>query len=179
MLRFLDLSLSKFRDSLDNLYQLISDFFSKSDPSLFILYYSGPADDRGNWPIANRVVYGEEYEDLITLDSIVTKWKTAKSSSNCYLLIILDAPNSEKWVNKVENHEAEANIIILASSTSGGGNTSGTQSLGQYTHSLIGSQRQGFYPRGAQELIRKYLTGSHTATNGLVCYVDGIFVCYK
>ena len=50
-------------------------------------------------------------------------------------------------MNKVKNHEAEANIILMASSASGGGNASGTQSLGQYTQSLVGSQGQGFYPK--------------------------------
>ena len=59
----------KFRDSLDNLHQLIS--VSLTHPySFYIIVAQLMPED---WSIATRVVYGEEYEDLITLDSIVTK----------------------------------------------------------------------------------------------------------
>ena len=109
----------------------------------------------------------------------MNKWKAAKSASNCHLLVILDAPNSEKWVQKVKKHEAEANIIIMASSGIDGGNPSGMQSLGRYTQSLIGSQGHGFYPRGAQEMMRKYLARDPTSTNGLLCYVCGTFAYYR
>jgi hypothetical protein len=169
----------KYSGSQADLQQLISNFFSRSDPSLFILYYSGPADDRGDWSISTRMVYGEEQKDIITLDTIVKKWKAAKPSTDSYLLIILDAPYSEKWVKKVKNYEAEANIIIMASSGSGGENPGDTQSLGLYTQSLVGSHGLGFYPRGAKEMIRKYLTRDPTSTHGLVCYVCGAFAYYK
>ena len=169
----------KYSGSRDHLCQLISNFFSRPDPSLFILYYSGPADDRGDLSISTRVVYDEEYKDVITLDTIVKKWKAAKSSPHSYLLIILDAPYSEKWVKKVINHEAEANIIIMASSGSGDENPGDMQSLGLYTQSLVESQGLGFYPRGAQEMIKKYLARDPTSTNGLVCYVCGTFAYYK
>jgi hypothetical protein len=168
----------KYRASQSDLQQLISNFFSRSD-SLFILYYSGPADDRGDWSISTRMVYDEEYKDVITLDTIVKKWKAAKSSTDSYLLIILDAPYSEKWVEKVKNYEAEANIIILASSGSGDENPGDTQNLGLYTQSLIRSQGLGFYPRGAQEMIRKYFARDPTSTHGLVCYVCGACAYYK
>ena len=168
----------KYSGSQDDLRQRISNFFSRSDPSLFILYYSGPADNKGDWSISTRKVYDDEYKDFIALDAIVSKWKAAKSSTGSYLLIILDAPYSDKWVEKVKNYEAEAKIIIMASSGSDE-NPGDMQSLGLYTQSLVGSQGLGFYPRGAQEMIRKYLARDPTSTNGLVCYVCGAFAYYK
>ena len=169
----------KYSGSQDDLCQHISNSFSRPDPSLFILYYSGPADDREDWSISTRTVYDDEYKDVMTLDTIVKKWKAAKSSTGSYLLIILDAPYSNKWVKKVKNYEAEAKIIIMASSGSGDENPDDMQSLGLYTQSLVGSQGLGFYPRGAQEMIRKYLAKDPTSTNGLVCYVCGTFAYYK
>ena len=56
--------------------------------------------------------------------------------------------NSGKWVEKVKEHEREANIIILASSGSDDKERGSTQQhLGQYTQSLIGSQGRGLEPR--------------------------------
>ena len=169
----------KYHGSRNDLHQLISNFFSRSDPSLFILYYSGPTDAKGNWSISTTEIYEEKYEDIIRLDTIVSKWKAAKSDSNRHLIVILDAPNSEKWLQKVKRYEAEANITITASSGSDSGNTSGTLSLGQYTQSLIGSQGHGFYPKGAQEMIRTYLARDPTSTNGLLCYICGTCAYYK
>ena len=168
-----------YQHSRDDLHQLISDFFSKPDPSLFILYFSGPTNAKGDWLISTKDSYGEEYEADIRLDTITRKWKAAKSTSNCHLLIILDAENSGKWVEKVKEYEREANIIIMASSGSDDEERGGTQRLGQYTQSLIGSQGRGFYPSGAQEMIKMYLAKDPSSTNGLLCYVHKSFACYR
>ena len=169
-----------YHDSRDDLHQLISEFFAKPDPSLFIVYYSGPINAKGDWLISTKDDYGEECEEDIRLDTITRKWKRAKSTSNCHLLIVLDAENSGKWVEKVKKHESEANIIIMASSGSDDEERGSTQQhLGQYTQSLIGSQGHGFYPSGAQEMIKKYLAKDPSSTNGLLCYVHKSFACYK
>ena len=170
----------KDRGTQDELHQQISRFFSMSDPFLFILYYSGPTNKRGDWSITTTDAYGDKIEEYVRLDTIAKKWKAAKADSNSYLLIILDAEHSEIWREKVEKHETEANIIILASSEScDDGNPSGAHSLGQYTQSLIGSQGRGFFPSRAQEMIRKYLVKDPTSTSGLLCYVAKTFAYYK
>ena len=63
----------RYQHSRDDLHQLISDFFSKPDPSLFILYFSGPTNAKGDWLISTKDSYGDEYEDDIRLDTITQK----------------------------------------------------------------------------------------------------------
>lgn len=118
---------SNYCGSLDDLYQLISEFFTKSDTSLFILYYSGLTNERGDWSITTTDDYGDTLDEYIRLDTVAKKWKAAKAGPDCYLLFI-DADGSEKWREKVEKYESEANIIIMTSSGSGI-----ESSVGQYT----------------------------------------------
>ena len=145
-----------YRGSLDDLYRLISNFFAKSNTRLFILYCSGPTNDRGDLSITMTDGYEQEVCENVRLDIITKKWKAAKEGSDSYLLIIVDAVGSERWRENVEKFESESKIIIMTSSGNDVDNP-GPQYLGQYTRSLIGSQGRGFFPRGAQEMIQKYL----------------------
>ena len=169
----------KYHGSRDDLHQQISTFFSRSGPSLFILYYSGPTTEKGDWFITTTDDYGEETNENIRLDSITRRWKEAKAESNSYLLIILDAENTKAWREKVEKYENVSNILILASSGGDSGDHSGVHSLGVYTQSLIGSQGRGFFPSQVQEMIKNYLAKDSSSTNRLLCYVYNSFACYK
>ena len=166
-----------YHGSVNALYQKITKFFTKSDIHLFILYCSGPTNERGDLTITTTDDYGDELNEHLRLDTIAKKWKTAKADSDCYLLIIVDADGSGKWREKVEKHESEAKIIMMTSGGSSG--NPDPQNLGQYTQSLIGSQGRGFFPGGVQEMIRKYLANDPSSTDGLVCYVYETFACYK
>ena len=167
-----------YRGSLDDLYRLISNFFTKSNTRLFVLYCSGPTNDTGDLSITTTNRYGQERCEYVWLDIIAKKWKTAKQGSDSYLLIIVDAEGSERWRENVKEFESESKIIIMTSSGSGVENP-GPQYLGQYTRSIIGSQGRGFFPRGAEEMIQKYLARDSSSTDGLVCYLCNTFAYYK
>ena len=95
-----------YHGSQDDLHQQMSKFFSRSDPSLFILYYSGPTNEKGDWFIATTDGYGEETTEDIRFDYITKWWKATKADSNSYLLIILDAENTKAWRKKWKSMKA-------------------------------------------------------------------------
>ena len=99
-----------FKGSHDDVNQLISQLFSKRSVSLFILYYSGPTNDDGDWEITTTTKYNEERRNLIHLNTITDKWKD-RISAQSQLLIIVDADNSHKWVKKVRNFESRSNKV--------------------------------------------------------------------
>ena len=144
--------------------ETISQFFSKQDVFLFILYYSGPTDDEGEW-LFTTTAYGVEHKDYIRLDTIAMKWKE-RSSGWSQLLIIVDADNSGVWVEKAGKYESDSNISIMASS---GSKVSWVD--GQYTLSLIGKQGEVFYPLNVRQNINRFLSVHPCVPTGFCCYL--------
>ena len=138
---------ANYQVSQDDLHETISKFLSQEHVYLFILYYTGPTDDRGNWEFTTTE-YDSEYKDHVRLDSIAKRWKR-KTNASCQLLIIVDAEHSGKWVKQVKQFETKSNISIMAPSANIGG---------QYTQSLIGSQGVEFYPDNVQRKIDRFLS---------------------
>lgn len=103
---------SDFRGSRDALNDLISEFLSKRYVSLFVLYYSGPTNDSGNWAFTTTS-YEEEYTEYIRLETITNRWKKEAHTSS-QLLIIVDGDNASKWVEKVQKYESNSNISVMA-----------------------------------------------------------------
>ena len=152
---------ANYQSSRDDLNKMISQFLSQDGISLFILYYTGPTDDRGDWEFTTTSKYGGEYKDCVRLDTIAERWKERRNPS-CQLLIIVDAENSGKWVEKVKVYETKSNISIMAPSANVGG---------QYTQSLIGSQGVEFYPVNVQRKIDRFLSDDSSLPPGFGCYV--------
>ena len=143
-----------FQGSQENLDGLISRFFSTRNISLFILYYSGPTNERGDWAITT-IRYDEVVDEYIRLDMIADKWKGWANRSS-HLLIIIDADNASKWVEKVKNHESNSNIYVMASPKCDESATT-LRKEGLYTESLLGMHKNEYYPVSAQEKINAYL----------------------
>ena len=145
--------------SSDDLKKKINTFLSKRSVSLFILYYSGPTNDDGDWEITTTTRYNEERHSYVYLDIIAEKWEE-KWCDQSQLLIIVDALYSQKWVEKVRERERSSNIIIMAS---------GSLRQGQYTRSLIGAQGQEYYPNSAREKIKGYFGNDPYSTVNSRC----------
>ena len=148
-----------FKGSHDNLNDMITEFLSNRSISLFILYYSGPTNDKGDWEITTTTRYDEARHSYVYLDIIAEKWEE-KRCGQSQLLIIVDALNSQKWVEKVRERERSSNIIIMAS---------GSLRQGQYTRSLIGAQGQEYYPNSAREKIEGYFGNDPYSTVNSRC----------
>ena len=151
---------ANYQRSRDYLNETISKFLSQEHVYLFILYYTGPTDGRGDWEFTTTE-YGDESNDYVRFGTIAKRWKE-RTNTNCQLLIIVDAKNSGKWVEKVKLHENKSNISIMAPSTDVGG---------QYTQSLTGSQGMEFYPVNVQRKIDRFLSGDTSLPPRFCCYV--------
>ena len=143
-----------FRGSQENLDGTISRFFSSHTVSLFILYYSGPTNERGDWAVSTTV-YEEVVDEYLRLDMIADKWKRRANRSS-QLLIIVDADNASKWVEKVRKHVKKSNICVMASSKCDESVTTHHKE-GLYTESLLGTYGEEYYPVSAQDKINVYL----------------------
>ena len=154
-----------YQDTHHSLSETISQFVSQRYVSLFILYYSGPTDDKGEW-LFTTDAYGEQHNDYIRLDTIATKWKE-RSNASSHLLIIVDADNSGVWVEKAEKYESDSNISIMASSSEGEASCVD----GQYTLSLIGKQGDVFYPVNVWQNIDRFLSIDPRVPPGFCCYL--------
>ena len=157
-----------YQGSRDDLHETISRFLSQRNGFLFILYYSGPTDEKGDW-LFTTSKYGEENHDYIRLDTIVKKWKE-RSFPHCQLLIIVDADNSGAWVEKVRIYESKSNISIMSSSVAS--ESILMSGIGDcYTQSLIGVRGGVFYPNSVQKDIDRLLSGEVSVPPVFCCLV--------
>ena len=142
-----------YRGSKEKLSSMISDFFTKRTASLYILYYSGPTSDNGDWTFTTTA-HGEKVTDVIRLKMITDKWKE-RTHVNSQLLIIVDGRNGIKWVEKAKKYESSSNISIMASLQHD--ESAATRAKeGLFTESLLGMHGQEYYPDIVQQKIKKF-----------------------
>lgn len=156
-----------FQGSRKSLNGMISQFINTTNASLFILYYSGPTNERGDWAVSTTV-YEEPIDEHMRLDMIADIWKGRANESN-QLLIIVDADNASKWVEKVRKHESNSNICVMASPKCDESVT--TLRKGLYTESLLGTYGEEYYPVSAQDKIDAYFkTNPLNRFDSCTCY---------
>lgn len=59
----------------------------------YILYYSGPVKDNGDWLLREN--------KTLSLNSILTWWRNTNAETGARLILLLDSSHSHKWVNDI------------------------------------------------------------------------------
>ena len=59
----------------------------------YILYYSGPVKDNGDWLLSEN--------KTLSLNSILTWWRNTNAKTGARLILLLDTSQSHKWVNDI------------------------------------------------------------------------------
>ena len=59
----------------------------------YILYYSGPVKDNGDWLLREN--------KTLSLNSILTWWRNTNAETGARLILLLDTLHSHKWVNDI------------------------------------------------------------------------------
>lgn len=59
----------------------------------YILYYSGPVKDNGDWLLREN--------KTLSLNSILTWWRNTNAETGARLILLLDTSHSHKWVNDI------------------------------------------------------------------------------
>lgn len=59
----------------------------------YILYYSGPVRDNGDWLLREN--------KTLSLNSILTWWRNTNAETGARLILLLDTSHSHKWVNDI------------------------------------------------------------------------------
>ena len=107
--------------------QAIEKFFQE-EYDRYILYYSGHGTKDGNWAIGRTDRSGKCYEEVVTLENILSLWikSNTESQVGCFnrqqrpahLIIIADSCHSGAWVDKINlqlKDDVMTNVSMIAS----------------------------------------------------------------